>query len=109
MGLLKLKAERLVIEEHLERARTERSSAGALLAIAHDLLDAAKTGDDVDVMTRAVLASFDALDIDRQRDIVRALLHVVVEKGREPSRVKVTHLLAVHLNLDAVDPQHFND
>ncbi|MFJ4168754.1 recombinase family protein [Paenarthrobacter sp. NPDC089714] len=101
--LLELKAARDIIERDLERARTEKGAASALLEIAQGLLVKREVSmTEFSEMKATVLEKFDALDIDRQREILRALLYVEVRPGRDISRVWIEHKLATHLNPDAI-------
>lgn len=105
--LIELKSAREAIEAELERARSEKSAGSALAEIARELL-----GDSVEWSMRdyaekkaAVLEGFDALDLDRRRELVRGLLHIEVSPGRDNvRRVWIEHKVAPHLNPDAVDP-----
>lgn len=101
--LKELKAARESIEAALERARTEKGAASALLEIAQGLLVREEVPmSEWATMKTTVLDRFDALDLDRQREVVRALLHIEVHSGRDTrQRVRITHLLATHLNPDA--------
>jgi DNA invertase Pin-like site-specific DNA recombinase len=109
--LLKLKGAREAIETELQRARTERGGASALLEIAQRLI--VKPSFELreyEAMKETVLARFDELELDKQREIVRALLHIEVRSGRDISRVWIEHKLAVHLNPDAdTDSRYYND
>lgn len=100
--LIELRSAREEIEAALERARTAKSSSSALLDVAHGLLtDSEYTMGDFAQMKATVLSRFAELDIDRQREIVRALLHIEVKKGRDVrKRVHIEHKLATHLNVD---------
>ncbi|WIE53432.1 recombinase family protein [Curtobacterium sp. MCBD17_003] len=100
--LEQLRDEREVVTAELDRARAERSGASALLAVALDLLGhlppaaaAVRGGASI---RETVGERFDALDLDRQREVVRALVAVQVDPGRGPERVRIQHLLATHLN-----------
>jgi site-specific DNA recombinase len=103
-GLADLKAERLDIERQLDAARAEKTAAAALYEIAHDLL----VHDEFDMtewasMKATVLRRYADLDLDRQREVVKALLHVEVDKPvrrgvPDPRRLRITHLVARHLN-----------
>ncbi|WP_458111188.1 recombinase family protein [Arthrobacter sp. R1-13] len=108
--LIELRDAREAIEAELERARTEKGAASALLEIAQDLLVRPEaTMGEFEEMKQTVLDRFDALDLDRQREIVRALLHIEVRSGRDIRRVWIEHKLATNLNVDAIDPAHFDD
>jgi site-specific DNA recombinase len=98
--LTELRAARLRIEADLERARTSRSAGSALLVTAHDLIEALPAeGGTYAELEKTLLDMFSELDIDRQRDLVRALVYVQVDHGRDAnSRVRVLHKLATHLN-----------
>lgn len=107
--LIELRDARQAIEADLERARTEKGAASALLEIARDLIVAPSFSmQDYADMKRAVLERFDALDLDRQREIIRALFYVEVRPGRDISRVWIEHLLAPHLNPDAPDVEGYD-
>jgi site-specific DNA recombinase len=100
--LLELKAARESIEADLERARTEKGAASALLDIAQGLIvRPTATMHEFGDMKAAVLERFDALDLDKQREIIRALFYIEVRPGRDISRVWIEHKLAPHLNPDA--------
>ena len=82
-------------------------AASALLDIAHGLLVTSEASmGEFAKMKDAVLASFDALDLDKQREIVRALLYIEVRSGRDLSRVWIEHKLATHLNPDAQEEDY---
>ena len=53
----------------------------------------------------AVLQRLAEMDMERQREVVRALVDVEVHKGRGTGRVLVTHKVAEHLNPDTIDPE----
>ncbi|WP_136709385.1 recombinase family protein [Agromyces sp. H66] len=104
--LVSLRDARLSIEAKLDAARVERSASSALADVAADLLgdaDSVPLGDVFGPMADEVAARFADLDIDRQRDTVRGLLSVELYPGRDPRRVRVWHLIATHLNPDAVE------
>ncbi|MET4620651.1 site-specific DNA recombinase [Arthrobacter sp. 2762] len=102
--LMELKAARESIEQELDRARSEKGAASALLDIAHGLLVKSEVSmAEFADMKKTVLARFDELDLDKQREIVRALLYIEVRSGREISRVWIEHKLATHLNPDSPD------
>ncbi|MCS5718604.1 recombinase family protein [Herbiconiux sp. CPCC 205763] len=102
--LLELRDERVTLEEQLERARTSKSAGAVLLGAVHDIIDDLPgAGADYADLEAEVLARFDQLDLDRQRDLVRALLDVQVDHGRNARRrVRVWHRLATHLNPDVI-------
>jgi DNA invertase Pin-like site-specific DNA recombinase len=102
--LLELRDERQSIEDRLERARTSKSSGAVLLATVHDIIDELPAeGLAYAELEADVLGRFDALEIDRRRDLVRTLLEVQVDHGRDAARrVHVWHRLATHLNPDVV-------
>jgi hypothetical protein len=102
--LLELRDERQSIEERLERARTSKSSGAVLLATVHDIIDELPAeGLAYAELEADVLGRFDALEIDRRRDLVRTLVEVQVDHGRDAARrVHVWHRLATHLNPDVV-------
>lgn len=100
--LLELRTAREAIEEKLEQARTDKGTAGALLEVAQELLvrpsfDLREFAD----MKEVILKRFASLDLDRQRELVRAMVHIEVRPGRTKDRVWVEHKLATHLNPDA--------
>lgn len=109
--LVELRDAREAIEAELERARSEKGAASALLEIAQDLIvKPSFEMHEYAEMKRIVLERFDALDLDRQREIIRALLYIQVNPGRDISRVWIEHKLATHLNPDAeVDARYYND
>ncbi len=97
--LIALRAEREAIEQQLDEARVAKSAAGALVDAAQTLLsELPPQGTPYAELEAALLATFDALDLDRQREIVAALLYVEVHPGRDPRRVHVEHLRAAGLN-----------
>jgi site-specific DNA recombinase len=97
--LIALRAEREAIEQQLDEARVAKSAAGALVDAAQMLLsELPPEGTPYAELEAALLATFDALDLDRQREIVAALLYVEVHPGRDPRRVHVEHLRAAGLN-----------
>jgi len=110
--LVELRTERLEIEAELDRVR---ASAGAMVP----LTEAARAllGRDVESVPiseawdarDAILERFQALDIDRQRDAVRAFLDIEVapyytqdadgnKRRTSGERVRVWHKIATHLN-----------
>jgi DNA invertase Pin-like site-specific DNA recombinase len=109
--LIELRVAREAIEAELERARTEKGAASALLEIAQDLIvKPSFEMHEYAEMKETVLARFDDLDLDKQREILRALLYVEVRSGRDISRVWIEHKLAVHLNPDAdTDSRYYDD
>ncbi|MBT2531623.1 recombinase family protein [Arthrobacter sp. ISL-48] len=105
--LIELKAAREAIEAALERARTEKGAASALLEIAQGLLvQPTATMHEFAEMKATVLERFDALDLDRQREIIRALFYIEIRPGRDISRVWIEHKLATHLNPDAEEASY---
>ncbi|WP_210506246.1 recombinase family protein [Naasia sp. SYSU D00057] len=98
--LLGLRTAREGIEAALDAARSSHTSSGALATIAHELLGEATEWpkEDFATLEATIIARFDALDLDRRREVLRALLHVEIGPGRHPSRVRVEHRLATHLN-----------
>ncbi|MDQ0743387.1 site-specific DNA recombinase [Clavibacter sp. B3I6] len=97
--LLALREEREGLERQLDEARVSKSAASALVDAAQTLLaELPAEGAPYDDVAAALLARFDELDLDRQREIVSALLYVEVAPGRDPRRVRVEHLLAPGLN-----------
>jgi site-specific DNA recombinase len=109
--LIELRDAREAIEAELDRARSEKGTASALLEIAQDLIvKPSFEMHEYAEMKRIVLERFDALDLDRQREIVRALLYIQVNPGRDISRVWIEHKLATHLNPDAeTDARYYDD
>jgi site-specific DNA recombinase len=110
--LVELKTERETIEADLERARSEKTAAGALHELARDLLrgEAHWTMPEFGAMRGRVRERFEELDLEHRREIIRALLYVELEPGRDAAkRVRIEHRLATHLNPDAGDPQHYLD
>jgi len=107
--LIELRDERNELEAGLELARHERSAAASLHDIVHDLVDEQPEGADYAAVAEAVTAKFLALDLDRQRDVLRAVVDVVVMPGRGLGRVQVWHKLVTTLNPGADDPQHAFD
>jgi DNA invertase Pin-like site-specific DNA recombinase len=109
--LVKLRDARVAIEEELELARTAKGGASALLEIAQGLIvKPSFEMHEYAEMKETVLARFDELDLDKQREIVRALLYIEVHSGRDISRVWVEHKLAVHLNPDFdTDARYYDD
>jgi len=110
--LVELREVRERIESELDKQRNSKSSAGALLEMAQSLLTAdTYTIGDYETMKANVLERFAALDLDRRREIIRALVHVEVKKGRDTNaRVLVEHKLAVHLNPDSdTDSRYYSD
>jgi site-specific DNA recombinase len=102
--LIELRDARQEIERRLETARVERSALSALARDAEELLDGLndiRPADYFGPIRATVGERFAALDIDRQRDIARAVIQVTVNPGRDPRRVAVFHLLAEELNGDA--------
>jgi hypothetical protein len=102
--LIELRTAREQIEAELEQARAEKGAASALAHLAQGLL----VGDEWTMhewaeKVEAVSQRFDALDLDAQRELVRALLYVEVGLGRDTGRVRIRHLRATHLNPDEVD------
>lgn len=99
--LITLRDERLALEARIEAVRVERSSSSVLAEVAREVLEAAPlsvTMGEFDRMLEAVVEAFATLDIDRQRDVTRALLDVTVYAGRAPRRVVVEHKMARFLN-----------
>jgi site-specific DNA recombinase len=98
--LIALRGEREAIEKRLDEARVSKSAASALVDVAQTLLSSLPPeGTPYDDVAAAILARFDELDLDRQREIVAALLYVQVDPGRDTRRrVHIEHLLAPSLN-----------
>ncbi|WP_438855702.1 recombinase family protein [Agromyces sp. M3QZ16-3] len=99
--LVELRAERVEIEQRIDAARVRGSETLALGDVARELIGAAPSSfsrDEYDGMVAAIAERFAALDIDRQRAAVRALLHVSVYPGRGPGRVSIEHAVATWLN-----------
>ncbi len=97
--LAALKVERDQLSGTLERIRAEQSAASVLVALATELLAglpgayAALGRQGSDIRLR-VGERFDALQLDQQREVVRAAVAVQVDHGRGTKRVRVQHLLA---------------
>ena len=104
--LIELRDARNLIEADLDQARHERSAASALHDIVHELAAATPGGADYEVVGAAIIERFGSLDLDQQRDIVRALLDVAVGPGRGTGRVFIWHKLVTTLNPGSDDPQH---
>jgi DNA invertase Pin-like site-specific DNA recombinase len=105
--LLELKAARESIEAELERARTEKGAASALLEIAQALLVKPEASmSEFAEMKAAVLERFATLDLDKQREIIRALFYIEVRPGRDFSRVWIENKLAPHLNPEAEEASY---
>lgn len=110
--LVELKSERETIEADLERTRSEKTAAAALHELARDLLrgEAEWTMPEFGEMRTRVRERFEDLGLEQRREIVRALLHIELEPGRDAAkRVRIEHRLATHLNPGAPDPQHAFD
>lgn len=106
--LIELRTAREAIEAALDRARSEKSASNVLLDIALDLHVEPEVGMGAfEDMKHTFLAKFDALDIDRRRAIVRALLDIEVSPGRDIRRVRIEHKVATHLNPDAQDDSRY--
>lgn len=88
--LLELRDQREDVERQLEEARSSSSVLVALHALAKRL----KGG-----RVEAIGERFLELPLDEQRELVRQLLLVTVDKGRGAERVHVDHLEAVWLNV----------
>lgn len=88
--LVTLRGQREAVEARLEESRSNSSSLVALQGLARRL-----RGGQVD----AVIARFAELSLDEQRELVRQLVRVTVNKGRGAERVGVDHLEAVWLNV----------
>jgi len=89
--LTELRAQRENVEAKLEDAR---SSSSALVAL-HDLAKRLQGG-----RVETVGQKFLELPLDEQRELIRQLLLVTVNRGRGAGRVIVEHLEAVWLNVD---------
>jgi len=87
--LIELRNQREAIEAKLEQARSSSSTLVTLHRLAQKL-----QSDQVET----VIAGFLELDLMEQRELVRQLLRVTVNRGRGPERVQVEHLEAVWLN-----------
>lgn len=87
--LVELRDQREAVERQLEDARSSSSALVALHALARRL-----QGGQVD----EVSARFLELPLDEQRELLRSLLLVTVDRGRGADRVHVEHLEAVWLN-----------
>lgn len=88
--LVSLREQREAVEARLEEARSSSSALVALHALAQRI-----QGGKVD----AVTARFMDLPLDEQRELVRQLVRVTVNRGRGAERVEVDHLEAVWLNV----------
>lgn len=86
-----LRDAREAVEATLEAAR---SSSSALVAL-HGLAQRLQGG-----QVETVTARFMELPLDEQRELIRQLLLVTVNRGRGGERVNVEHLEAVWLNVD---------
>lgn len=98
-----LKVERELLTATLERLRTEQSAASVLVALATELLDGlpeayAALGRQGASIREQIANRFDMLDLDQQREVVRAAVAVQVDRGRGVGRVRVQHLLAEQFN-----------
>ena len=102
--LLTLRDERLEVEAALDAARASRTSSASLGALAQVLLPGGETSRASDLweVRDAVVARLAEEPIDRQRDALRQLLAVTVAPGVGVKRVHVWHLVADHLNPEAV-------
>ncbi|MBT2523265.1 recombinase family protein [Arthrobacter sp. ISL-28] len=109
--LIELRGAREAIEAELERARSEKGAASALLEIAQGLIvKPSFEMHEYAEMKETVLARFDDLDLDKQREIVRALFYIEVRPGRDIGRVWIEHKLAAHLNPDAdADARYYDE
>ncbi|TFC87500.1 recombinase family protein [Cryobacterium sp. TmT2-59] len=87
--LVELRDEREAIEAKLETARSSSSTLVTLHGLAQRL-----QGGQID----AVSARFLELELGEQRELIRQLLNVTVNRGRGAERVDVEHLEAVWLN-----------
>lgn len=87
--LVELRDQREAIEHKLDEARSSSSTLAALHGLATRL-----QGGQVD----AVAARFMELELMEQRELIRQLLRVTVDRGRGAGRVHVDHLEAVWLN-----------
>jgi site-specific DNA recombinase len=114
--LRRIAAERERIDAAMETARASTSSTSALIEAASEVLgDASEVGmGDWAEAKAALLERFDALDVDRRRDLVRAFLDVQVDPARvretvdgvevvidvrKPAdRVRIHHKIATQLN-----------
>lgn len=107
--LAALNGERDDLEHRIEVARAEKGAAASLYAIVEGLVEVAdQNGVAWSDLRARLLERFDALDLERRRDVIRALLYVQVDKparrgAMDPARVRVQHLVATWLNPDAVD------
>jgi len=100
--LIELRAQRLATEAALDRTRIESAVSATLVESAHALF----VGGELDLIEgeRVVTERFLDLPPERQREIVRALVAIDVEPGRDPrKRIHVEHLLVPSLNNDAPD------
>jgi site-specific DNA recombinase len=99
-----LKAKEAALEDQL--AGLARSSAQAAMTV--DLRENLFAGstvsmDDAVAVKQALRERFDALDIARQRELVRSLLDIEVGLGRGPGRVSITHKVVIGLNEPDID------
>lgn len=99
--LLELRDEHASVDAKIEAVRVQRSASSSVADVAREVLAAAEsTKASFASMHEAVAAQFAALDIDRQRAIVRDFLDVTLHPGRDPRRVVVWHKVATALNPD---------
>ncbi|GAA1950568.1 recombinase family protein [Agromyces allii] len=104
--LVELRSQREAIEADIEAARSDRSASAVLAEAAREALAGVPSSFSMSAyadMVDAVASRFAALELDRQREVVRALLDVTVHPGRDARRVEVWHLAATRLNPDYVD------
>jgi site-specific DNA recombinase len=106
-----LRDERQAIEAQLDRARSDRGVASAIAETARELLgDRSEWSlNEFDDVLDKIVSRVESLDLDRRRELLRVYLYVEVDPGRSLERVRVEHLIATHLNLDAIDPTDYND
>ncbi|WP_404433276.1 recombinase family protein [Microbacterium lacus] len=115
--LVELRDERLAIETELDRVKASAGALAPLSAVARELMPDEEGGvpmADVWAARDRVLERFEALDLDRQRDAVRAFLEVEVvpfykhdAEGRRVAqggdRLRVWHKIATELNPNPAD------
>lgn len=98
--LVTLRTAREAAEGALEAARA--ASATGVFGELRAGLFTGKQASFADAAERAerMGEAFDALDLDRQRELIRTLLAVEVDPGRDLRRIRVHHLVATTLNPD---------
>lgn len=102
-----LKSERERIEAELNATRSQKAAGNSLHDLALELLpDGVVPMSDYSAAADDLLERFDAFELEKRREIVRALLHIELLPGKDERgqpiaptrRVYVEHLLATHLN-----------